>query len=121
MADEIRQQKKTAKKKAAKKSPVTKKTTVRKKTVKKSTTKKAASNNTVTKKTPVAPRPAPLAFKPAAPPKPRPVSPEQRRKMIEEAAYFRAEKRGFAAGFELRDWEESEKQIDAMLRSLRRM
>jgi DUF2934 family protein len=31
---------------------------------------------------------------------------------IAEAAYWRAERRGFAAGHELDDWLEAEKQID---------
>jgi hypothetical protein len=31
--------------------------------------------------------------------------------MIEEAAYYLAQKRGFKAGYELQDWLEAEKQI----------
>ncbi len=31
--------------------------------------------------------------------------------MIEEAAYYLAEKRGFKAGYELQDWLEAEKQV----------
>ena len=37
---------------------------------------------------------------------------EQTRLMIEEAAYFLAQKRGFAPGFELQDWLQAEAQID---------
>jgi len=45
----------------------------------------------------------------------RNVTLEQRRKMIEEAAYFRAQQRGFAGGDPSRDWVEAEREIDAML------
>lgn len=43
-------------------------------------------------------------------------SPIQRRQMIAEAAYFRAEKRGFMGGEECRDWLEAEAEIDQRLR-----
>jgi len=36
----------------------------------------------------------------------------QRRKKIEEAAYFKAERRGFTPGLELQDWLEAEKEVD---------
>lgn len=57
----------------------------------------------------------------SAPPKPsgpeakKPVNPEERYRMIAEAAYFRAERRGFAAGYELQDWLEAEAEIDKQL------
>jgi hypothetical protein len=38
-----------------------------------------------------------------------------RRAMIAEAAYYRAERRGFAPGFELEDWLLSENELDASL------
>ena len=44
------------------------------------------------------------------------ISDEQRRRMIEEAAYFRAERRGFGGGDTLLDWVEAETEIDARLR-----
>jgi hypothetical protein len=44
------------------------------------------------------------------------IDPAERLRMIEEAAYYRAEKRGFEAGWEQQDWAESEKEIDAMLK-----
>lgn len=37
---------------------------------------------------------------------------EQTRLMIEEAAYFLAEKRGFAPGYELQDWLQAEAQLN---------
>ena len=44
-----------------------------------------------------------------------PLSPEQRRRMITEAAYFRAARRGFSPGDPVRDWLEAEAEIDALL------
>lgn len=35
--------------------------------------------------------------------------------MIQKAAYLRAERRGFAPGFELDDWLAAENEIDALL------
>jgi len=43
------------------------------------------------------------------------VSPEQRWKMVAEAAYYKAEKRGFQGGDSARDWLEAEAEIDAQL------
>lgn len=43
------------------------------------------------------------------------VTPEERRRMVEMAAYFRAEHRGFAAGYEVIDWLAAEAEIDAIL------
>lgn len=42
------------------------------------------------------------------------LSPEERRRMIAEAAYFRAERRGFALGGELDDWIAAEAEIDRL-------
>lgn len=46
---------------------------------------------------------------------PQMVSSEERRSMIEQAAYLRAERRGFQGGDPLADWLESEKEVDALL------
>jgi hypothetical protein len=43
------------------------------------------------------------------------VTPEERWRMISEAAYYRAEKRGFVGGDPAEDWAEAEAQIDAEL------
>ena len=43
------------------------------------------------------------------------ISPEKRRRMIEEAAYFRAEKRGFKGGNTTEDWIAAEKEIAELL------
>jgi hypothetical protein len=42
------------------------------------------------------------------------VSPAERRRMIAEAAYFRAERRGFALGGGLDDWIAAETEIDRL-------
>ena len=44
-----------------------------------------------------------------------PVTDEQRRAMIAEAAYYKAMARGFAEGDIGRDWTEAEAEIDAMI------
>jgi hypothetical protein len=46
---------------------------------------------------------------------PSPIDPGRRHALIAEAAYFRAEKRGFAAGKELQDWLEAESEIRRLL------
>jgi hypothetical protein len=48
----------------------------------------------------------------SAPPE---VSPEQRWRMIAEAAYLRAEKRGFVEGHAVDDWLEAEQEIKRLL------
>ena len=45
-----------------------------------------------------------------------PVSAEDRRAMIAEAAYLRAERRGFAPGQEAEDWLAAEIEVDALLK-----
>ena len=46
-----------------------------------------------------------------------PMTPDERCRMIAEAAYLRAERRGFDSGSELDDWLEAEAEIDALLRA----
>jgi hypothetical protein len=43
------------------------------------------------------------------------ISPEARRGMIAEAAYLRAERRGFVPGYELEDWIAAESEVDSLL------
>lgn len=43
------------------------------------------------------------------------VSPEQRYIMIAEAAYYRAEKRGFVGGNSAQDWVDAEAEINQLL------
>jgi hypothetical protein len=40
----------------------------------------------------------------------------ERGRMIAEAAYYRAQKRGFAPGADLEDWLAAEREIDALAR-----
>ena len=41
----------------------------------------------------------------------------ERQSIIAEAAYYRAEKRGFAPGLEMEDWLAAEKEIEALTRA----
>lgn len=45
----------------------------------------------------------------------QPLTAEARWRMIAEAAYFKAQRRGFAGGDTKRDWAEAEAEIDAWL------
>lgn len=45
------------------------------------------------------------------------VSEEARRAMIEQAAYLRAERRGFAPGNQEEDWLAAEAEVDALLKA----
>ncbi|GIK26269.1 MAG: hypothetical protein BroJett006_25150 [Betaproteobacteria bacterium] len=45
------------------------------------------------------------------------IAPEDRIRFIAEAAYFKAEQRGFVDGGELGDWIEAEAEINALLNS----
>ncbi len=58
------------------------------------------------------PRFDPLRFSPPGGP-----TQEERRRMIAEAAYHRAELRGFAAGNEVDDWLAAEAEVDQSLSS----
>jgi hypothetical protein len=62
-----------------------------------------------------APRKAAVTLTQAKPEAPRFVGPEQRAALIAEAAYFRAEKRGFRPGHENEDWLAAEAEVDARL------
>jgi hypothetical protein len=46
---------------------------------------------------------------------PVPIDPDQRRALIAQAAYFRAERRGFAPGYEAEDWLAAESEVDTAL------
>jgi hypothetical protein len=91
-------------------------------TAKKAAAKKAPVRKTAAK--PDVPEPAPsvsqalpdrpVTLKPAAE-----VTPEERYRMIEEAAYYRAEKRNFAPGNAAEDWAAAEAEVDEMLRKRR--
>lgn len=57
------------------------------------------------------PAPPPLPSAPTPPP----VVYKTRAEAVAEAAYLRAERRGFAPGHELEDWLAAEKEVDASL------
>jgi hypothetical protein len=87
--------------------PPTKKTAAKKAPAKKAAPKQAPAPESATR----APLPdRAVLLKPVGD-----VTPEQRYRMIEEAAYYRAEKRGFAAGGEEADWAAAVAEIDEML------
>jgi hypothetical protein len=44
------------------------------------------------------------------------ISPDELRKLIAEAAYYRAKQRGFAPGYEIEDWVQAEAEIVGQLR-----
>jgi len=98
-------------KKPAVKSPVRKKAAK-----KKVSKKKVVSKKVVAKKRPstTAGRRKSPARRAAAPK----ISLRERYEMIAKMAYFRAEKRGFASGWEQEDWLESERLIDEMLQKM---
>jgi hypothetical protein len=75
----------------------------------KSTVKTTAAKPATTKTRPAAARPRRKAVAVG------PVVPENRMRLIAEAAYYKAEKRAFAGGSELGDWIEAEAEIDALL------
>jgi len=79
-----------------------------------------------TRRSIVTPAPAEPAARRAAPPRAAAastkaarqiarISPEDRRAMIAESAYLRAERRGFAPGHEEADWLAAEEEVDALL------
>ena len=43
--------------------------------------------------------------------------PEEHEYMVAEAAYYRAERRGFAPGNEMEDWLQAETEIDSLIQS----
>lgn len=59
--------------------------------------------------------PGPLAAAAAEAVRVEAIDPERKRQMIAEAAYYRAEQRGFAPGFDLQDWLEAEAQVEVWL------
>ena len=114
---------------AASKTPVAKKVITKKApATKKVVAKKApAAKKAVAKKVGVASAtapPTPSPIKSAAPVQQQPptvvktshaVTAKERDAMIRDAAYFRAEKRHFAPGFEADDWADAEREVDELL------
>ena len=115
-------------KKTAAKKTVTKKAPAATKVAVKKTppAKKPAAKKAVAKKVGVASAavqrppsptksPAPLKQRPPAKKASGPITTEERDALIREAAYFRAEKRNFAPGFDAEDWAAAEREVDERL------
>jgi hypothetical protein len=79
------------------------------------TTRKTAGRTPAAKGAARAQAAPPSSILPASPKVSSRVSSDERRRMIAEAAYFRAARRGFAPGDPDRDWIEAEAEIDAWL------
>lgn len=79
--------------------------------------KPAASAKTKADKLPAA-KPAPAKSKAAKGNGATPITPEQRYRMICDAAYYRAERRGFIGGNPAEDWTAAEAEIDGLLLSM---
>jgi hypothetical protein len=111
-------------KSSAKASPAKRPVPATKKAAKPEPVAKAAAKKPVPKAAPKAiPKAAPkpvakaVATKPQKPrsKKPTGVPQEQRRNYVEMAAYYIAERRGFAPGNPLEDWVQAEAEIDRLL------
>jgi hypothetical protein len=76
--------------------------------------RKSKSRSTATTAAPAAPGKAPAAKRPvkggAAP---KPTAGAEREMMVRMAAYFQAERRGFAPGYEIEDWLAAEAEVTA--------
>lgn len=75
----------------------------------------ATENVTVAVPAKSPPRPKTLKARVAKQAGPPNIAGEDRRRLIAEAAYFRAEQRGFVSGRELEDWLAAEIEVDALL------
>ena len=106
-ATKPRARKKTAVKKAASRKVASKKAT------NKTVARKSATKKTAAKKTTVRKKATKKATKKVA--VPRSISIEERHKMIEEAAYYRAQRREGAEIDPMTDWLEAESEVDAMI------
>ena len=101
---------------AAPKISVEKKPAVKKSAASKTVAPKPSSAKTVTTKPKLSPS---LAAKKAAKGNGKAhITPEQRYRMICDAAYFRAERRGFVGGNPGDDWIAAEAEVDELLRSM---
>lgn len=77
--------------------------------------RKASTTSTSPSKTAKTPAKRPAGTGTTKKPARAQITPEQRRRMIAEAAYLRAESRGFAPGDPVHDWLRAEQEVDAHL------
>lgn len=110
-------EKKPAPKKAAAK-PASKATPAKAAAAKPRTAKPVASVKAKADKPPLA-KSAPAKSKMAKGNGETPITPEQRYRMICDAAYYRAERRGFIGGNPAEDWTAAEAEIDGLLLSIK--
>ena len=105
----------TAEKKPSAKKPRTAKTSSKSAAAKPLTIKPIAGTPVAKTKT----KPKPLSESATKGNGASPITPEQRYRMICDAAYFRAERRGFIGGNSAEDWTAAEAEIDGLLLSLK--
>jgi len=79
--------------------------TVQTRTQKSKPTSKSSGRGAISAKSPAKSAPEPRADVVPS------ISVEERERLVARAAYFRAEKRGFAPGCELQDWIEAEAEV----------
>jgi hypothetical protein len=113
-SDKAKASNKAGARKAAAKKPAARKATTKKAAAKPAPARKAAQPKAALKRTP-AKKTSPKKAQRPAPAFPSRITHEARWHMIAEAAYWRAEKRGFAGGGEVGDWLEAEADIDGQL------
>ena len=75
----------------------------------------ARAKTTVTTKKPPRATPSRATEAPARPLITGEITPQLRHQMIAEAAYIRAEQRGFDAGDPMDDWLQAEREVDRLL------
>jgi hypothetical protein len=76
---------------------------------------KAPVTGAAAKRAPASPARAPRERKAAPAADSGGVSEAARREMVEKAAYYRAQRRGFSPGYEMDDWLAAEEEITALL------
>lgn len=103
---------------APKKIVVEKKPAVKKTAASKTVAAKPSASKTATTTKPKNSSSPPAAKKAAKGNGKAHITPEQRYRMICDAAYFRAERRGFVGGNPGDDWIAAEAEVDALLRSM---
>ncbi len=102
---------------AAPKISVEKKPTVKKPAASKTVAEKPSASKTATTTKP-SHAPSPGLKKAAKGNGKAHITPEQRYRMICDAAYFRAERRGFIGGNPCDDWTLAEAEVDELIRSM---
>jgi hypothetical protein len=105
---------------AVKKAPTSPQDSTEKKPVKKVAASKTVTAKPAPPKAPIKPKTSkvPAVKKTAVGKGKAHITPEQRYRMICDAAYFHAERRGFVGGNPCDDWTLAEAEVDEVLRSM---